>query len=544
MRKKYMIALMLVACLCVPLFGCAKPAEEAEATQAPTEAASKEKESAAAKTPETKTENRGIVTNLQASASTSDPFAHANVNDREWILNCFEPLFCYNGLTGEHEPRVGKSYEISEDGLRYTIKIFDNIYFQNGKHCTAEDIKRSYAYGQASAFNTKFSGIVDTVEVVDDYTVTIVLKEPSSPFLSNSDQIFILDVDEVEAQGDSFGKEPNKAGTGAYYIEKYDPAVEIVLKRHEKFHRPIKGEPIPSVTFRIMTDTAAALMAFEAGDLDFISNMPASNYALVEESGKFNAKVGQTTQLIYMSMNFNSHEKLRDKRVRQAIAYALDYDAMLEIGVEGYGNVNGKIAYAPYTIAAPEEDSGKKYTYQPEKAKELLKEAGLEEGFDLGKITCIVGTSQEKMAQVMQANLQDIGVSSEINAMEQVTTISDMFSGRYSTGIISYYMMMDYDYITGIIDIDGNQQSIIKLDGGPDFDYEKIYDLFREARTHTDEAKRQEIYTELEKEYMEAAIQIPILHTALPYAWHKDLEINTLKPYTYHYSQFWDAYWK
>lgn len=102
-------------------------------------------------------ENRGIVTNLQASASTSDPFAHANVNDREWLLNCYEPLFCYNGLTGEHEPRVGKSFEISDDGLTYTIEIFDNIYFQNGKHCTAEDIKSSYEYGQASAYNTKFN---------------------------------------------------------------------------------------------------------------------------------------------------------------------------------------------------------------------------------------------------------------------------------------------------------------------------------------------------------------------------------------------------
>ncbi|HZK00211.1 MAG TPA: ABC transporter substrate-binding protein [Tissierellaceae bacterium] len=488
-------------------------------------------------------ENRGIVTSLQAAASTSDPFGHANVNDREWILNAYEPLFCNNGLTGELEPRVGKSLEISEDETTYTVEIFDNIYFQNGKHCTSEDIKRSFEYGQTSAFNLKFSGIVDRVEIVDDYTVDIVLKEPSSPFLSNSDQIYILDMDEVEEQGDRFGQIANTAGTGAYYIEKYDPAVEIVLKRHEKFHREIEGRPIPQITFRVMTDLSAALMAFEAGDLDFISNMPPSNFGPLEATGKFSTHVGQTTQLMYTVMNFRNVDGLEDTRVRQAVAYALDYQALLDIGQEGFGHISGKIAYAPYTIAAPDENSGLIYTHDPEKSKELLKEAGYEDGFDLGKILVAAGTNTEKMAQVMQGNLAEVGITSSIDSMEQVTTISNLFSGNFGTGIITYYMMMDYDYITGIMDMDGNEQAIIRLDGAEDFDYQRIYDLFHEARKYTDEDKRREIYTEIEEILMEAAIIIPNFHTALPYAWDQGLTINTDKPYTYHYSQFWDAYW-
>lgn len=492
-------------------------------------------------------EARAVVTNLQAAASTSDPFAHANVNDRQWLLNCYEPLFCYNGLTGEHEPRVAKNFEISEDGITYTIEIFDNIYFQNGKHVTAEDVKKSYEYGQASPYNQKFSGIVDKVEVLEDYKLNIILKEPSSPFLSNSDQIFIIDTEEVEKQGEDFGKKPNTAGTGAYYIEKYDPAVEIVLKRHEKFHRPIDGEPIPQVTFKVMTDRAAALIAFESGDLDFITAMPASNYEALAASDKFTTYLGQTTQLVYMNMNPmnpNAPEPLKDKRVRQALAYAANYEAMLAIGMEGQGNISGKIAYAPYTIAGPREEDGIKYTYDPDKAKELLKEAGYEDGFDLGKITVIAGSSHEKMGQVMQENLANIGVKSQLDSMEQVTTISEMFKGNFTFGFMGYYMMMDYDYFTGIVDIDGNKQSTVKMDGNPDFDYEKIFELYREARRHTDEDKRRAIYTELEDILMDGAVIIPVLHTALPYAWDKGLEINTNKPYTYHYSQFWDAYWK
>ncbi|NLM66568.1 MAG: ABC transporter substrate-binding protein, partial [Enterococcus sp.] len=450
---------------------------------------------------------------------------------------------CYNGLTGEHEPRVGKSFKISDDEITYTVEIFDNIYFQNGKHVTSEDIKKSYEYGQKSPFNFKFSGIVDRVEIVDDYTVDIVLKEPSAPFLSNSDQIFILDLDEVEEQGDSYGQIPNTAGTGAYYIEKYDPAVEIVLKRHEKFHREIPGRPIPQITFKIMTDPNAALMAFEAGDLDFISNMPPSNFSILEESGKFNTTIGQTTQLLYMTINFNNLEEFKDKRVRQAMAYAADYEAMLAVGVEGFGTISGKLTYAPYTIGAPAEDSGIIYTYNPEKAKELLKEAGYEDGFDLGEMLCIAGTSQEKIAQIMQENLANLGITSTLSSTEQVTTIADLVGGRFKLGFITFYLMMDYDYISGTFDMDGNEVATIRINGAEDFDYEKIFELFREGRRHTDEDKRREIYTELEEELMDAAAVIPIFHTALPYAWDKDLNINTVKPYTYHYSQFWDAYW-
>lgn len=490
-----------------------------------------------------KHENRGIVTNLQAAASTSDPFGHANVSDRVWLLNAYEPLFCYNGLTDEHEPRVGKSFEISDDGLTYTIEMFDNVYFQNGKHATAEDVKRSYAYGQTSAYNTKFSEIVKEVEVLDDYKFNIILKEASSPFLSNSDQIFIIDMDEVEEQGDDFGKIPNTAGTGAYYIEKYDPSVEIVMQRHEKFHREIDGRPIPSITFKVMTDPAAALIAFESGDLDFITGMPTSNYAGVEASGKFNTIVGQTTQLIYMVFNPSHGGPIADKKVRQAIAYAADYQGMLDIGVEGYGNVSGKLTYAPYTIGAPDEDTGIIYKHDPEKAKDLLAEAGYADGFDLGTISVIAGSSHEKMAQVLQENLSNIGVTSRLDSMEQVTVIADMRKGTVPFGIMGYYMMMDYDYFTGIVDVNDNNMSIIKLAGATDFDYQKVYDLYNEARKHTDVETRKEIYTELEEILMDGAVAIPILHTALPYAWNKQLTINTEKPYTYHYSQFWDAYW-
>lgn len=510
---------------------------------------SKEKvEEATNETVETETgdwthENRGIVTNLNSAASTSDPFAHANVNDRGWLLNAYEPLFCYNGLTNENEPRVGKNFEISEDGLTYSIEIFDNVYFQNGKHCTAEDIKSSYEYAQTSSYNTQFSGIVDRVEVIDDYKVDIILKEASSPFLSNSDQIFIVDVDEIAEQGDKFGTIPNTAGTGAYYIEKYDPAVEIKLVRQDKFHREIEGRPIPEITFKVMTDSAATLIAFESGDLDFISSMPASNFAGLEASGKYNTKLGQTTQLVYMVMNNHNGGPLADQRVRQAIAYASDYEGMLNIGMEGNGNVSGKLAYAPYTIAAPAEDSGIIYKHNIEKAKELLADAGYTDGFDLGKIACIAGSSHEKMAQVLQENLSNIGITSELDSMEQVTTIAEMRKGNVSFGIMGYYMMMDYDYITGIIDVNENEMAIIKLLGSEDIEYEKIYDLFNEARTHTDEDVRRELYTEMEEILMESAVFIPILHTALPYAWDKGLAINTEKPYTYHYSQFWDAYW-
>jgi ABC-type transport system substrate-binding protein len=485
-------------------------------------------------------ELRPVVINIQGAASTSDPFAHSNVNDRQWQGNVFESLFSYNGLTGEYEPRVGKTYEISDDGLEYTITIFDNIYFHNGEHCTAEDVKFSLEYAKASPFNTLYSGSIEKVDVIDEYTVRITLEAPNAAFLHNNDRIFIINKTVVEEQGKEFGAKANLAGTGAFYIEHYDPAVEIRLKKFDKYYRETGN--IPGITFKILTDPAATLMAFEAGEIDFICEPPTSEFARLEASGKFTTYLGQTSQLCTLYINYDRNEPLRNKLVRQAIAYAIDYESVLIGAREGMGDINGKIMYAPWTIAAPE--GGIIYSYQPEKAIELLNEAGYPDGVDIGPILAIAGIFHEKVAEIVQAFLDDVGIKTSVQTMEQVTCISEMRAGNYGIGVMGMYQMLDYDYAAVSHDPALDATTMAKIKGAADVDWERVEELFRLGRSVTEEAERRTYYSELDDILMDSGTVIPLWHNQLPYAWNKNLEINTQKSYTYQWTHLWDANWK
>jgi len=485
-------------------------------------------------------ELRPVVINIQGAASTSDPFAHSNVNDRQWQGNVFESLFSYNGQTGEYEPRVGKTYEISDDGLVYRVTIFDNIYFHNGDHCTAEDIKYSLEYAKASPYNTVYSGAIDRVEIVDDYTVDIILESPNAAFLHNNDRIFIINRNVVEEQGKEFGARANLAGTGAFYIEHYDPAVEIRLKKFDKYYRETGN--VPAITFKILTDPAAALMAFEAGELDFICEPPTSDFARLEASGKYTTSLGQTSQLCVIYINNHRNEVLGNKLVRQAIAYGIDYESALIGAREGMGDINGKIMYTPWTIAAPE--GGIIYEYNPEKAIELLTEAGYPDGVDVGPILAIAGIFHEKVAQIVQASLAEIGITSTVQTMEQVTCISEMRAGNYGVGVMGIYQMLDYDYVAVSHDPDLDATTMTKIKDSPDIDWERARDLFVLGRTVSDEEDRRAYYAELDDILMDSGTIIPLWHNQLPYAWNKDLEINTQKSYTYQWTHLWDANWK
>jgi ABC-type transport system substrate-binding protein len=484
-------------------------------------------------------EQKPVRTYIPGAASTSDPFAHSNLNDRVWQLNVFEPLVSYNGTSGEYEPRVAENWEISEDGLEYIFHIREGVKFHNGDDCKAEEVKSSLEYGMQSAYNVLYSGIIDTVEVVDEYTVKVILKSPNAAFLHNNDRIFIINTKVAEEQGDQYGVIENLSGTGPYYIDYYDADVEINLKRFDDYY--FGAAQIPEVNFKILTDINAALMAFESGDLDFVE-VPSSNFEAIKSQDRFTTFLGQTPQLVFLAVNNHHSEPLGNKKLRQALAYAIDYESVNIAGMEGYGSTDGKLMYAPLTIGATE-DYGMTYSYDPDMARQLLAEAGYADGVDVGELLAIAGIFHEKVAQVIQANWADVGIQSTVRTMEQVTTIAEMRAGNYGVGVMGIYNMLDFDYIGISFGSDGEEAKMVKITNSTDFDWERVNELMELGRSTTDVAERQMYYQELDDIIMDAAVMLPLFHTALSYAWDKNLVVNTDKSYTYQYTSFWDAYW-
>lgn len=484
-------------------------------------------------------DQKPITTYIDSAASTSDPFAHSNVADRYWQLNVFEPLLSYNGILDEYEGRVAESWEANEEATEFIFHIREGVKFHNGRDCKAEDVKNSLEYGMKSPFNVQYSGDIKEIEVLDEYTVKVILNNPNSAFLHNNDRIFIMDTKEAEEQGDKFGVIENLAGTGPFKIESYVPDVEIKLVRNDDYY--LGASKIPAVNFRVMTDQNSALMAFEAGDLDF-ALVPTTSFGILEDSGDYNTLAGQTTQCVYFCINQNANEALSNKLVRQALAYATDYEGVAITGVDGYADSNGKIMYQPLTIAAPEEE-GIAYSYNPEKAKELLVEAGYPDGVDVGKITTSAGFWHEKAAQSLQAQWAEVGITVEVNGLEMVTALTESRAGNYDIGVFSIFNMLDFDYIGISIGTDGEEAKMVKITDAEDFDWERIDELLVLGRSTLDLEKRKEYYKELDDIVMDAAVMIPLFHTQLTYAWDEDLYVNTDKSYGYQYTSFWDAYW-
>ncbi len=492
-----------------------------------------------AEKPEPAEEQKEIRAPLVAAASTTDPFAHSNVNDRQWHLNVFEPLVSYNGVLDEYEGRVAEAWEANDEATEFIFHIREGVKFHNGRDCKAEEVKRSIEYGMQSPFNKIYSGDIKEMEVLDEYTLKVTLNNPNAAFLHNNDRIFIMDVEEAEEQGDDYGVIANLSGTGPFKIDYYVSDVEIKLVRNDDYY--LGASLIPSIHFRVMTDVNAQLMAFEAGDLDFVS-VPSANFDFIQSSGLYNTHLGQTSQNVHICVNHKANDILANKLVRQALAYAIDYEAVNLASFEGYASTNGKIMYQPLTIAAPDEE-GIVYEYNPEKAKELLAEAGYPDGVHVGELAAIASGSHEKMAQAIHAQWAEVGIDCDLQTYEQVTLIADMRAGKYELGVMGIYNMLDFDYINMSIGTDAEEAKMMKISNSEDFDWERIDELLKLGRSTLDLEERKAYYKELDDIVMDAAIFLPLLHTALAYAWDEDLYVNTDKSYTYQYTSFWDAYW-
>jgi len=544
-----LLTLLMIASIAA---GCAAPAAEPaedpapavdEPAEAPSVGSGQVDNVVESDTVSVAAEQKGVVTNLPSVATTADPINHGALVNRMWQLNVFEQLLIYNGVTGEYEGKIADSWEVSEDGLEYTFHIRDGVYFHNGDLCDAEAVKFSLEYAMQSSFNASYSGCIDHVEVVDPSTVKVVLQYPNAAFLHNNGRIFIISPAVVQEQGEAFGTIANLAGTGPYMMDTYQPDVEIKLVRNDNYY--LGAAKIPDITFKVISDTSSALIAFESGDLDFVP-VPSNNFEEVKAKELYTTYVGQTTQLVWLSINGAANaEALSNKLVRQAMAYAIDYEGINMVATNGYSSVDGRIFYADWTqgITPDAEYNGIRYEYNVDKAKELLTEAGYADGVDVGQIWACAGSVDEKIAQALQACWEAVGIKCEVMFMETATFLAEVYAGNFDSCVGGVYWLMDADQISAQLASDGDEAHLVKVAGIEEAARARYDELLVEGRKTSDADARKEIYYEVEQIAMDAAVFIPLYHTGQTYAWNKNLVINTEKSYTYEYYSFWDAYW-
>ncbi len=408
-----------------------------------------------------------------------DPTAGAAAAIDEVVYaNVFEGLTRI-GPNGEVLPDLAESWTVSDDGKVYTFKLHTGVKFHDGTDFDANDVKfsldRARADDSVNAQKGLFSAI-DTVEVVDPATVKVTLKHPQGSFLYNMGW-----GDAVMVAPESAGTNKEKPiGTGPFRFQNWAKGSSITLVKSDGYW----GDPVflDKAEFRIIPDAAAQVPALLSGDVQAFPFFPPDAVAQVKDNPNLKVVIGSTEGETILAIN-NKKPPFDNLKVRQAISYALDRKAIID-GATGRLGVPIGSHMSPSNKAYV--DLTGEYPHDPAKARELLKEAGFENGI---KATLKLPPPDYARlgGEIVASQLRDVGIDLEIIPVEWAQWLDQVFTRKdYDLTIVSHTEPND-------IDIYSRKDYYFNYDN-PAFDK-----VIEELNLTSDEAKRDELLGEAQK---------------------------------------------
>lgn len=436
-----------------------------------------------------------------------DPYLSAATDTNSMMDNVFDGLF-EAGENGELVPAIAESFQVSEDGLTYTFKLKQGVTFHDGSALTSEDVYYSYAKlaglnGQ-EPLSSKFSGIA-SIETPDDYTVIVKLKERDAAFLAAN--IAAIVPKDYEKQSEQ------PVGAGPFKFTEYQPGQQLVLEKNENFYDKEHTPKLARIEFKIMPDTNASVLALQSGDIDMIPGVSAQG--VLQLGDGYTIVSGPQNMVQLMALN-NSVKPLGDVKVRQAINYAIDKDVIIQTVADGNGTKLGS-NMSPAMKLYYQEGLENRYTPDAEKAKQLLKEAGYENGFDL---TITVPSNYQfhvDTAQVISEQLKNVGIRVTIKQIEWSSWLEDVYNNaKYEATIIGLTGKLDPHEVLGRYETT-YAKNFYKFSNS-EFD-----GLLGQARTELNETKRADLYKQAQTILTEQAVAVFIMDPSRNTAMKKNL---------------------
>lgn len=342
----------------------------------------------------------------------------------------FEKLLELNE-DGEYVPCLAESYEFTEDNLGLIFTLRDDVYFHNGEKMTAEDVAFSYnTIIEAGYASVATSSMIDMV-VLNENQVQLNFKSQYGPavLVCTTPYMTIFPKAYYESDPEGFNRTP--VGTGPYKFVEWNTGVDIKLTRFDAYW----GEKpaIKDATFRILTDDSAATLALENGELDVHVTLPSADISRVKDNP--NLQYSETLGTTVARIIFNPQGMFADEKLRLAVAYAIDKEAVLIGAIDGAGAVV-EHSFAP--SCAWVDPDYKAPSYDPEKSKQLLAEAGYPDGFEL-TVACSSNPNCYKPLEIVQAQLAAVGITIHIEKLESSAWFSDVFAaGKYDLNLAAF----------------------------------------------------------------------------------------------------------
>ena len=449
-----------------------------------------------------------IVVAMDADVDTLHPTDFSTTVELGVLNQIYDTLLYYSpDGTKDPEPRIAESYEISDDGLDYTFHLRDDVTFHDGTPVTADDVVFSIELYKASEYQGSQISMLSSVEATDEHTVVCHLDAPYSPFLQGICSPMIASKAYYESSEDDFVNNP--IGSGPYKFVSRAKGSNIKLEANEDYYR---GAPeIKEVTFEVIPDSSTKAIALQTGEVNFAEIDSATKPQLEANPAITIAEV-PTSSFSYIAMN-TEQEPFNDVKVRQAINYAIDRENLVAVCYDGEAEVNSNICAKERFGYS---DDQFQYTYDPEEAKELLAEAGIETPYNLGEI--LVAEKYSNLATVIQNDLKAVGLDVTISVKEFNSYISDLQNGSY--GITALNMTLEGD--TQTLEM-AFTSDYIGIANNARYSDEEMDKLFGQARTETDNDKRAEVFNEIFTKAQDEAIYAVMCNPMTLYAYNSDL---------------------
>ena len=387
------------------------------------------------------------------------------------------------------EPDLAEKWDISADGKTYTFTLRKGVKFHSGRALTSADVKYTFdrLVDKATASpNASLLAPAESVAAPDDSTVVITLKQADASFLTNltSPATVIINRDAVQQNGDLT---KTADGTGPFKFKEYVPNTRVVLERNPDYWE--SGKPyVDGIEMTIAADDTARSAAVRTGTVDFIEYAPLKDIPTLKNDNSLVLAGDQNTNIRYIGLNV-TRKPFSDVKVRQAVAAAIDRDAVLGPAVFGFGTPTVEIFPPGYWAGLGVKAS----TPDVAKARQLLADAGYPQGFS----TTILSWSQysflSNAAVVVQDQLKEIGISADVNLEENAAYIKDYLDNNFDLTVTGTSAYVDPNDIY-LRNFGTNQPSNAVRYSNP-----KADDLIAQGVATTDQAKRKQIYQQLQQ---------------------------------------------
>lgn len=471
-----------------------------------------------------------LVASYASDASSLDPAGQNDLPSDQRRNVIYEGLF-YLDEDLNPQPRLATDYEQTDD-TTWVFNLREGVKFHDGTDFNADAVKASFERIMDPAVASARANIfemISEINVIDDYTIEIVTEYPFAPFLNylahdgagivskevidedyqnaidQSDQDISLEEfyelreaggEEYEAVAQAVGNdtgaiiEEKPIGTGYMQFQSRTPGEEIVVERFDDYwDEPAK---LDTVTFKVVVEDASRIAELESGQSHFIQGFDNGQWERIENHPEMETYPVYNLSNEYIGMN-TQEGPLEDKRVRQAIAHMVDKEEIME-GI--YFGVGREMKGAIQEELLGYNENLEDLDYDPERAKELLNEAGYEDGFDL---TVMTNDSPERvdLAVLMQEKLEEIGINLEIEQLEWGAYLEAVSNGEHDLFILGWpnpvgdpdqsFWPMVHSSMQGA---SGNRSF---------YENEEVDSLLEQGRQELDEGKREEIYQRVDE---------------------------------------------